>query len=127
MSKKPKASKVSNNMSNQTVNRFTPIEQAIDQYLGKLLAHPLLLQTVGTVLNFNSYRKVWLDRVLTAGWKTLRLPNRRDQERTLHLINELHYRISELEKTNAPVFVAPIKSAKSQAAKQNSQPVSMSN
>jgi hypothetical protein len=27
----------------------------------------------------------------------LQLPNKRDQERTLHLINELHHRVAELE------------------------------
>jgi outer membrane murein-binding lipoprotein Lpp len=34
---------------------------------------------------------------LISGWKLLQLPNKRDQERTLHLINELHHRVAELE------------------------------
>lgn len=51
-----------------------------------------------------------------SGWKTLQLPNKRDQERTLHLINELHHRLSELEtkiqsvkkvKTKYPLDIRP--------------------
>lgn len=76
---------------------FNDLEKDIDVSLEKLVTHPTFLKTVGTVLNLNSYRKILMNRALTAGWKFLQLPNKRDQERTLHLINELHHKIAELE------------------------------
>jgi hypothetical protein len=77
--------------------KFGQFEKDLDEKLEKVLGNPLFLQAVGTALNFNSYRKIWTDQALMAGWKLLQLPNKRDQERTLHLINELHHRIAELE------------------------------
>lgn len=77
--------------------KFDQFEKDLDEKLEKVLGNPLFLQAVGTALNLNSYRKIWMDQALMAGWKFLQLPNKRDQERTLHLINELHHRIAELE------------------------------
>jgi hypothetical protein len=72
-------------------------EKGLDENLEKVLKNPIFLQAVGTALNLNSYRKAWVNQALISGWKLLQLPNKRDQERTLHLINELHHRVAELE------------------------------
>jgi hypothetical protein len=77
--------------------KLEQFEKGLDENLEKVLKNPLFLQAVGTALNLNSYRKAWMNQALTSGWKLLQLPNKRDQERTLHLINELHHRIAELE------------------------------
>lgn len=77
--------------------KLEQFEKGLDENLDKVLKNPVFLQAVGTALNLNSYRKAWMNQALTAGWKLLQLPNKRDQERTLHLINELHHRVAELE------------------------------
>jgi len=77
--------------------KLEEIEKNLDEKLEKVLKNPVFLQAVGTALNLNSYRKAWMNQTLIAGWKMLQLPNKRDQERTLHLINELHHRVAELE------------------------------
>lgn len=77
--------------------KFEQFEKDLDERLEKVLKNPVFLQAVGTALNLNSYRKAWTNQALIAGWKMLQLPNKRDQERTLHLINELHHRVAELE------------------------------
>lgn len=89
------------------------LESRLDRILEKVFSHPAFLTGVCTLINLNSYRKLWINRGLTQAWKALQLPNKRDQERTLHLINELHHRISELEeildlrKRNAPEMPNP--------------------
>ena len=37
------------------------------------------------------------DRVVQGWWSTLGLPNRRDQERTLHALNQINSRLLDLE------------------------------
>ena len=37
------------------------------------------------------------DKVMSAWWSTLGLPTRRDQERTLHKLNQLESRMYDLE------------------------------
>jgi hypothetical protein len=77
--------------------KLEQFEKDLDERLEKVLKSPVFLQAVGTALNLNSYRKAWTNQALISGWKLLQLPNKRDQERTLHLINELHHRVAELE------------------------------
>jgi hypothetical protein len=77
--------------------KIDQFEKDFDEKLERILKSPVFLQAVGTALNINSYRKVWMNQALIAGLKLLQLPNKRDQERTLHLINELHHRVAELE------------------------------
>lgn len=86
----------------KVIKSMGELESRMDRLLEKVFSHPAFLQGVGTVLNLNSYRKLWVNRCLTVAWKSLQLPNKRDQERTLHLINELHHRIAELEEKLAP-------------------------
>jgi hypothetical protein len=88
----------------------------------KLFSHPRFLDAIGTALNFNHQRKAWLRRMLTASWKTLQLPNRRDQERTLYLIHELHHRIAKLEAAKPPTLVARLKRPASVRRKPNPAP-----
>ena len=41
--------------------------------------------------------KVAFDQLLSALWKGLLLPNKRDQERTLHALHKLESRLNDLE------------------------------
>ncbi|MCM2323930.1 MAG: hypothetical protein NDJ90_11780 [Oligoflexia bacterium] len=77
--------------------KLDAIEKTIDKNLEKLFANPAFLQSISMMLNANSYRKILVNFALTQIWKSLQLPNKRDQERTLHLIHELNHRIDTLK------------------------------
>jgi hypothetical protein len=72
--------------------------QDLEIFLDKVTTHPLFLEGVSALLNFNSYRKIFIQRSLQTVWKTLELPNKRDQEKTLFVIQELQYQVQKLEK-----------------------------
>lgn len=78
------------------------LEGKLDRKLSRVLCHPVFLQSVSAVLNANSHRKIWMDQTLLRVWKLAQLPNKRDQERTLHLLNELRLRIQDLESRMEP-------------------------
>lgn len=79
------------------------LSQDIEAFLDKVTTHPLFLEGVSSLLNLNSYRKLFLKRSMQTIWKTLELPNKRDQEKTLYLVTELQYQIQKLEKELAAV------------------------
>lgn len=72
-------------------------EQQTADYFDKLLRNEAFLDFSGGMLNAALRSKIAFDHLLSALWKSLLLPNKRDQERTLHLLNELHSRIGDLE------------------------------
>ncbi len=76
---------------------FSTWEKNTSAYFEKLLRNPNILETLGQVMNAGYKNKIYVDKTLHAMWKNLGLPNKRDQERTLHLLNELHSRIHDLE------------------------------
>jgi hypothetical protein len=76
---------------------FTIWEKRTSEYFERLLRSPGFLNTMGGVMNSGYRNKIFVDRALSAVWRNLNLPNKQDQERTLHLLNELHSRIYDLE------------------------------
>lgn len=72
-------------------------EQQTADYFEKLLRNEAFLDFSGGMLNTALRSKIAFDQMLSALWKSLLLPNKRDQERTLHLLNELHSRINDIE------------------------------
>lgn len=76
---------------------FAVWERNTSAYFEKFLRNPNVLESLGQVMNAGYKNKIYVDKTLHAMWKNLGLPNKRDQERTLHLLNELHSRIHDLE------------------------------
>ncbi len=76
---------------------FAAWEQATTQYVEKVLQNPGVLGPAGTMLTLTMKTKAAGDRVMSAWWSSLGLPNRRDQERTLHKLNQLESRLYDLE------------------------------
>jgi len=80
--------------TNQEIN----FEKQIESALEKLMTHPLFLETVSFMLNLNSYKRIFLRQNLSRLWKSLELPNKHDQEKTLFLISDLQHKIMRLER-----------------------------
>ncbi len=83
------------------INQFEQIykmwEKKTGSYLEKVLRNKSFLKASSEALNSGLKNKVVVDRALLQTWKNLLLPNKKDQEKTLHLLNELHGRIFDLE------------------------------
>ena len=83
--------------SSFTDRMYNAWEQQTAEYLEKLLRNPGFLEMSGGLLSGAMRSKVLVNDLLMATWKTMMLPNKRDQERTLHLLNELHSRVQDME------------------------------
>lgn len=73
------------------------MESQIEKVINQVTSSDLFLRTVSTLINFNSYRKIWLQNTLEKIVKLMELPARRDQERLLALVQELEIRIKKLQ------------------------------
>lgn len=78
--------------------RIEKIEKQMEQVLEDITSHPIFLKSVSLLLNLGATRKTLTRSVLHRILKSFELPNKFDQERTIYLINELQYRIVELER-----------------------------
>lgn len=76
---------------------FDVWEQQTAEYLEKVLQSPLVLTPAGALLSFSMKTKAASDRAAAAWWGTFGLPTRRDQERTLHALNQIQSRLLDLE------------------------------
>jgi hypothetical protein len=76
---------------------FDAWEGATARYLESWLKSPLLLEPTGTALTAAMKIKAASDRASAAWWGALGLPTKRDQERTLHALNQLQSRLLDLE------------------------------
>ncbi len=76
---------------------FNAWEQATTQYFEKVLSNPNVLGPAGSMLTLTMKTKAATDRMMSAWWSAIGLPNRRDQERSLHKLNQLESRIYDLE------------------------------
>lgn len=76
---------------------FDAWENATAEYFEVVLKSPLILGPAGVLLSSFSKSKVMSDKAWTAWWGALGLPTKRDQERTLHAINELESKLLDLE------------------------------
>lgn len=76
---------------------FDAWEGATAEYMDQVVRSPALLEPSGAWLTAMMRLKAASDDVAAACWGAVGLPTRRDQERTLHLLNQLHSRIIDLE------------------------------
>jgi hypothetical protein len=76
---------------------FTAWETTTAAYLEQVLANPTVLGPAGAMLTVAMKTKTATDRALAGWWATIGLPTRRDQERSLHKLDQLESRIADLE------------------------------
>ncbi len=65
--------------------------------LDKALKSPTVLGPTGALLSVAMKVKARTDRAKTSFWAGLGLPTKRDQERSLHALNQLESRLLDLE------------------------------
>ena len=76
---------------------FATWETTTAQYMEKVMSNPAVLGTSATMLTAVMKTKAATDKVMSTLWSTLGLPTRRDQERSLHKLNQLESRLYDLE------------------------------
>lgn len=73
------------------------MEAQLEKIINIVTSSDLFLRSVSTVINFNSYRKIWAQKAFEKILKELELPVRRDQEKLLALVQELEIRVKKLQ------------------------------
>ncbi len=76
---------------------FDAWENATAKYVETWMKSPLVLGPSGTMLTAAMHAKTNMDRATAKFWGAMGLPTKRDQERTLHLLNKLESRLYDLE------------------------------
>lgn len=76
---------------------FDAWETRTAEYLEKVLKNPLVLGPSGAMLSAVMKAKAKGDSAAASFWGTLGLPTKRDQERSLHALNQLESRLMDLE------------------------------
>jgi len=76
---------------------FNAWENATASYMEQVLKSPLLLEPAGAWLSAMMKAKAKSDELSAEWWGGLGLPTKRDQERTLHKLNQLESKLLDLE------------------------------
>lgn len=76
---------------------FNAWESATAHYLENVLKSPLVLEPAGACLSIVMKAKRATDHAAASAWGSLGLATKRDQERTLHALNQIQSRLSDLE------------------------------
>ena len=76
---------------------FDAWEKATAQLMDAWLRSPVVLEPAGTVLTAAMKAKALTDKANALWWGSLGLPTKREQERTLHALNELESKLLDLE------------------------------
>lgn len=76
---------------------FNAWENATAQYLETVLKSPLVLTPSGALLTAVMKAKARHDEALAKVWGAAGLSTRRDQERTLHALNQIQSRLIDIE------------------------------
>jgi hypothetical protein len=76
---------------------FDAWEKATAQLLETWLKSPLILEPAGQMLTNAMKMKSMSDKAVSQWWGQMGLPTKRDQERTLHALNELESKLLDLE------------------------------
>lgn len=76
---------------------FDAWENATAEYLEGLLKNESLLAPAGAMLTLAMRTKATTDKMLAAWWGAMGLPTKRDQERSLHKLNQIESRLLDLE------------------------------
>lgn len=82
---------------------FDAWENATAKYLETVLRSPLVLGPGGAMLTAAMRSKSAVDGAMGSWWSAVGLPTRRDQERSLHALNQLQSRLIDLEETLAEI------------------------
>ena len=84
-------------MWDQWKKAFDVWEAATAKWVEEWMKSPLVLGPSGAMLTVAMKAKKAADDVKEQVWAQAGLPTKRDQERTLHLLNQLHSRVMDLE------------------------------
>lgn len=76
---------------------YTVWEKRTSKLLDGAMRNSQILKASSDFMNQQFKSKIVVDQALLKTWRNLLLPNKKDQEKTLHLLNELHSRIFDLE------------------------------
>jgi hypothetical protein len=76
---------------------FDAWEGATSEYLEKVMRSPTVLEPGAAWLTAMMKLKAGTDQATAGFWGSLGLPTKRDQERTLHLLQQLQSRLIDLE------------------------------
>ncbi|MBN4059253.1 hypothetical protein JYT22_01215 [Endomicrobium sp. AH-315-J14] len=76
---------------------FYAWENATAKYLEVWMKSPLVLEPMGACMTAAMKSKAKSDRAVAKAWGAMGLPTKRDQERTLHALNEIQSRLIDLE------------------------------
>ncbi|MBM4783718.1 MAG: hypothetical protein GQE15_39115 [Archangiaceae bacterium] len=76
---------------------FDTWEQKTAEMMESVLKSPAVLTPMGGMLTTTMKLKAATDKAVAQWWGTLGLPTRRDQEKTLHALNQLQSRLIDLE------------------------------
>ncbi len=76
---------------------FDAWEGSTARLVERWLSSPLVLVPSGALLSAGMRGKALSDKAWAAWWGGLGLPTKRDQERTLHALNQLESRLYDLE------------------------------
>lgn len=81
---------------------FDAWENRTAQLFETLLKNPMVLEPMGAMLSATMKAKTAREKAMANWWSSLGLPTRRDQERTLHALNQLESRLLDLEERITP-------------------------
>ncbi|MEQ9322296.1 MAG: hypothetical protein RIF41_24230 [Polyangiaceae bacterium] len=90
---------------------FYAWEGATAKVLVTWLKSPLVLEPAGAWLSMMMKVKAESDKQVASAWGLMGLPTKRDQERTLHALNQIQSRLIDLEEQ-----LADLESQKAEAA-----------
>ena len=76
---------------------FDAWEASTAKYAEELLRSPAVLWPAGKMLTASLKTRAAMNDATAKWWGTMGLPTKRDQERTLHALNQLQSRILDLE------------------------------
>ena len=80
---------------------FDTWEAATARYVEVWMRSPLVLTPGGAMLTAVMRSKTAVDGAMDLWWSSVGLPTRRDQERSMHALNQLQSRLIDLEETLA--------------------------
>jgi hypothetical protein len=76
---------------------FDAWEGATARYVEQVMKNPLLLGPSGAMLTAGMKAKAATDKAAATYWGAVGLPTKRDQERTLHALNQIQSRLLDIE------------------------------
>jgi hypothetical protein len=76
---------------------FDSWENTTAKYLEGVMKSPLVLTPAGALLTATMKAKAASDKAVAQTWAAFGLATRRDQERTLHALNQIQSRLLDLE------------------------------